>query len=205
MTISSPVGAPKTPGEGDNLIIQQQRIEQAVSDILEAIGEDPGREGLQATPERVAHMCAELFSGVGLEPVEAIDALFEVEHSDPVVLRNVPFYSVCEHHLLPFFGQAHLAYIPNGKIAGLSKLARALEIAARRPQVQERLTSQVADAIFAALNPKGVIVEVEAEHLCVSMRGIKKPGSRMVTTAFRGNFAGSDLDRDSLLVLLRRE
>jgi GTP cyclohydrolase I len=150
-------------------------------------------------------MYAELFSGIGLDPVEAIDALFEVEHSDPVLLRNVPFYSVCEHHLLPFFGQAHLAYIPNGKIAGLSKLARALEIAARRPQVQERLTSQVADAVFAALNPKGVIVEVEAEHLCISMRGVKKPGSRMLTTAVRGNFAGCDFDRDSLLALLRRE
>lgn len=150
-------------------------------------------------------MYAELFSGIGLEPIEAIDTVFEVEHSDPVVLRNVPFYSMCEHHLLPFFGQAHLAYIPNGKIAGLSKLARALEIAARRPQVQERLTGQVADAVFAALNPKGVIVEVEAEHLCMSMRGVKKSGSRMVTTAVRGNFEGGDFDRDHLLALLRRE
>jgi GTP cyclohydrolase I len=122
-----------------------------------------------------------------------------------VALHNVPFYSVCEHHLLPFFGHAHLAYIPNGKIAGLSKLARALEIAARRPQVQERLTSQVADAIFTALNPKGVIVEVEAEHLCMAMRGVKKLGSRMVTTAVRGDFAGCNFDRDSLLALLRRE
>jgi GTP cyclohydrolase I len=150
-------------------------------------------------------MYAELFSGIGLDPVEAIDTVFEEEHPDPVVLRNVPFYSVCEHHLLPFFGQAHLAYIPNGKIAGLSKLARALEIAARRPQVQERLTSQVADAVLAALNPKGVIVEVEAEHLCMSMRGVKKPGSRMVTTAVRGDFASCNFDRDSLLALLRRE
>jgi GTP cyclohydrolase I len=150
-------------------------------------------------------MYGELFSGIGLDPVEAIDALFEVEHSDPVALHNVPFYSVCEHHLLPFFGHAHLAYIPNGKIAGLSKLARALEIAACRPQVQERLTSQVADAIFTALNPKGVIVEVEAEHLCMAMRGVKKPGSRMVTTAVRGDFAGCNFDRDSLLALLRRE
>ena len=150
-------------------------------------------------------MYAELFSGIGLDPVEAIDTVFEEGHLDPVVLRNVPFYSVCEHHLLPFFGQAHLAYIPNGKIAGLSKLARALEIATRRPQVQERLTSQVADAVLAALNPKGVIVEVEAEHLCMSMRGVKKPGSRMVTTAVRGDFAGCNFDRDSLLALLRRE
>jgi GTP cyclohydrolase I len=204
MTIPDLVGDPENVG-GRGYTIQQQRIEQAISDILEAIGEDPGREGLQDTPGRVADMYAELFSGIGLDPIEAIDALFEVKHPDPVVLRNVPFYSVCEHHLLPFFGQAHLAYIPNGKIAGLSKLARALEIAARRPQVQERLTGQMADTLFAALNPKGVIVEVEAEHLCMSMRGVKKPGSRMVTTAVRGNFEGCDFDRDSLLALLRRE
>jgi GTP cyclohydrolase IA len=204
MTIPDLMGDPENVRRRGH-IIQQQRIEQAIRDILEAIGENPGREGLQDTPGRVAHMYAELFSGIGLDPIEAIDALFEVEHSDPVVLRNVTFYSVCEHHLLPFFGQAHLVYIPNGKIAGLSKLARALEIAARRPQVQERLTAQVADAVFASLNPKGVIVEVEAEHLCMSMRGVKKPGSRMVTTAVRGDFADSDFGRDSLLALLRRD
>ena len=149
-------------------------------------------------------MYESLFSGIGREPLDAIDAVFEVESHDPVVLGNIPFYSMCEHHLLPFFGLAHLAYIPNGKIAGLSKLARALEVASRRPQVQERLTGQVADAIFAALNPDGVAVEVEAEHLCMAMRGVQKPGSRVVTSAFRGPFENWPLGREGLLALLRR-
>jgi GTP cyclohydrolase I len=186
-------------------IIQRQRIERAVSDILEGIGEDLGREGLRDTPERVARMYEELFSGVGLDPIEAIDAIFEQDHQDPVVLRDIPFFSVCEHHLLPFFGQAHLAYIPNGRVAGLSKLARALEVAARRPQVQERLTSQWADAVFAALAPSGIVVEVEAEHLCISMRGVQKPGSRVHTTAVRGTFKDCAFNRDSLLALLQRK
>ena len=149
-------------------------------------------------------MYEDLFSGVGREPVDAIDALFETESHDPVVLGNIPFYSVCEHHLLPFFGLAHLAYIPNGKIAGLSKLARALEMASRQLQVQERLTAQVADAIFAALEPDGVAVEVEAEHLCMSMRGVKKPESRVVTSAVRGSFQNWAPGQEGLLSLLRR-
>jgi GTP cyclohydrolase I len=190
---------------GKGHIIQQQRIERAVSDILEGIGEDLKREGLRNTPERVARMYEELFSGIGLDPKEAIDAIFEQDHQDPVVLRDIPFFSVCEHHLLPFFGQAHLAYIPNGRVAGLSKLARALEIAARRPQVQERLTSQWADAVFAALAPSGVAVEVEAEHLCISMRGVQKPGSRVRTTAIRGTFQDCAFNRESLLALLQRK
>ena len=180
------------------------RIEQSINAILEAIGEDPTREGLQETPERVARMYQELFSGVGQDPQDAIDAVFESESEDPVVLGNVPFYSMCEHHLLPFYGQAHLAYIPNGKIAGLSKLVRALEVASRRLQVQERLTGQVADAIFSALNPHGVVVEFEAEHFCMSMRGVQKPGSRVVTTAIRGRFQSRAIDREGLLALLRR-
>ena len=150
-------------------------------------------------------MYGELFSGIGIDPAEAIDTVFEEDTSDPVLLRDVSFYSVCEHHLLPFFGKANLAYIPDGKIAGISKLARTLEVAARRPQVQERLTSQVADAIFSVLNPKGVAIEIEAEHLCMAMRGVGKPGSRVVTTALRGNFENSDMSRDALLALLRRE
>jgi GTP cyclohydrolase I len=145
-----------------------------------------------------------IFSGVGLDPKSAIDAVFEADSHDPVVLANVPFYSMCEHHLLPFFGLAHVAYVPNGKIAGLSKLARALDIAARRLQVQERLTGQVADAIFSALEPDGVVVEVEAEHLCMSMRGVQKPGSRVVTAAVRGRFENCALGREGLLALLRR-
>ena len=184
--------------------IQQQRIQQAISDILEAIGEDPQRQGLQDTPQRVARMYTELFSGVGLDPLAAIDTVFEQDYNGPIVLRDISFYSICEHHLLPFFGLAHLAYIPNGKISGLSKLARALEVIAHRPQLQERLTDQVADAIFAVLNPKGVAVEVEAEHLCLSMRGVKKPGSRIITATVRGQFENCDLDRIGLLTLLRR-
>ena len=174
-----------------------------MGDILASIGEDPRREGLLETPQRVARMYAELFSGVGVDPRQAIDAVFEAGPPDPVVLRHVPFYSICEHHLLPFFGHANLAYIPDGKIAGLSKLARTLELACRRPQVQERLTAQVADAILQALAPKGVAVELEAEHLCMAMRGVQKPGSRMVTTAVRGDFANCDIDRQGLLSLLR--
>lgn len=176
-----------------------------MGEILQAVGEDPAREGLRGTPRRVARMYLELLSGVGTDPSEAIDAVFEEEGHDPVVMRDVSFYSICEHHLLPFFGYAHLAYIPSGKIAGLSKLARALDLAARRPQVQERLTAQLADAIVTALNPQGVAVELEAEHLCMSMRGIRKPGSRIITTAVRGPFAECPLDREGLLALLRRK
>jgi GTP cyclohydrolase I len=149
-------------------------------------------------------MYGELFSGIGVDPAAAIDTVFEEDTSDPVLLRDVAFYSVCEHHLLPFFGKAQLAYIPNGRIAGISKLARALEVAARRPQVQERLTGQVAEAIFTALKPKGVAIEIEAEHLCMAMRGVQKPGSRVVTTALRGKFENSDLSQEGLLALLRR-
>lgn len=150
-------------------------------------------------------MYGELFCGVGMDPTEAIDAVFDEESADPVVLRDVSFYSMCEHHLLPFFGTARLAYIPNGRIAGISKLARALEVACRRPQVQERLTGEVADAIYSALSPQGVAVELEAEHLCMAMRGVQKPGSRVVTTAVRGSFSGGRWSQDSLLALLRRD
>ena len=159
---------------------------------------------MKETPERVARMYRDLFSGVGQDPQTAIDTVFELDSEDPVVLGSVPFYSMCEHHLLPFFGHAHLAYIPNGKIAGLSKLVRALELASRRLQVQERLTGQVADAIFSALDPHGVAVEVEAEHFCMSMRGVQKPGSRVITTAVRGRFQTCAIDREGLLALLRR-
>ena len=185
-------------------VIQEQRIQEAVSNLLEAIGEDPRRQGLQQTPQRVARMYQELFSGIGLDPGEAIDTVFDAENQDPVVLRDIPFHSICEHHLLPFFGMAQLAYIPNGKIAGLSKLARSLEVATRRLQVQERLPAQVADALAQALNPSGVAVELEAEHLCMSMRGIQKPGNRVITTAVRGPFANGGLDREGLLALLKR-
>ena len=146
-----------------------------------------------------------LLSGTGLDPASAIDAVFEADHQDPVVLSNITFYSLCEHHLLPFFGTARVAYIPNGKISGISKLARVLEVASRRLQVQERLTSQVADAIFSALDPHGVVVELRAEHMCMSMRGIQKPGNRVVTTAIRGRFENKGLGEEGLLALLHRE
>ena len=146
-----------------------------------------------------------LLSGTGLDPASAIDTVFEADHQDPVVLGNITFYSLCEHHLLPFFGTAQIAYIPNGKISGISKLARALEVASRRLQVQERLTGQVADAIFSALAPHGVAVELKAEHMCMSMRGIQKPGNRVVTTAIRGRSANNGIGEEGLLALLHRE
>ena len=182
-----------------------QPIEKIVADLLAAVGEDPTRHGLRETPQRVARMYAELFSGVGMDPRDAIDAIFDEESTDPVLLRDVTFYSMCEHHLLPFFGSARVAYIPNGRIAGISKLSRALEVACRRPQVQERLTGQFADAVQSALSPIGVAVELEAEHLCMAMRGVQKPGARVITTAVRGDFASGDWNRDSLLALLRRD
>jgi len=149
-------------------------------------------------------MYLELFSGIGRDPVEAIDAVFDEDHHDPVILKNVTFYSVCEHHLLPFFGLAHLAYVPSGRVAGISKLVRSLEVVARRPQVQERLTRQWADAVFTALSPQGLVAQVEAEHLCMAMRGVQKPGSQVVTTAIRGVFTDGGFDSASLLSLLKR-
>lgn len=172
-----------------------------MEEVLEAIGEDSRREGLQQTPGRVARMYETLFAGVGVRAADAIDAVFETEADDPVALSGLKFYSMCEHHLLPFFGEARMGYVPSGKIAGISKLGRVLEVAAARPQVQERLTAVVADAVAAALQPRIVIVELEAEHLCMSMRGINKPGTRMLTTAIRGTSITRE-DRETLLGLM---
>ena len=183
--------------------VEQPKVEAAIESLLAAIGEDPGRDGLRGTPNRVAEMFADLVGGLDADPSEAIDAVFETDSQDPVVLKGLRFYSICEHHLLPFFGEARLGYIPNGKIAGLSKLARALDLASRRLQVQERLTGQVADSICKALDPKGVVVELEAEHLCMSMRGIDKPGNRVVTTAVRGDFKNCPVDSQGLLSTMR--
>ena len=169
---------------------------------MAAIVDDPAREGLLGTPDRVARMYEGLFSGIGASPAEAIDTVFEAESHDPVIVNGLVFYSICEHHLLPFFGEARLGYVPNGKIAGISKLARALEVAAHRPQVQERLTAEVADAIFDVLQADGVVVELEAEHLCMAMRGIKKPGARVLTSAVRGEFEYYPSGRDGLLALM---
>ena len=183
--------------------VDQPKVEAAIGSLLAAIGEDPGRDGLRGTPNRVAEMFADLVGGLDADPSEAIDAVFETDSHDPVVLKGLRFYSICEHHLLPFFGIARLGYIPDGKIAGLSKLARAVDLASRRLQVQERLTAQVADSICKALGPKGVVVELEAEHLCMSMRGIEKPGSLVVTTAVRGDFKNSPVDSQGLLSTMR--
>ena len=173
-----------------------------MAELLAAIGDDPAREGLLDTPDRVARMYQGLFSGIGVKTDDAIDAVFEAESQDPIIVRGLAFYSVCEHHLLPFFGEARIGYIPSNKIAGISKLARALELAAHRPQVQERLTADVAAAIFNVLQVDGVVVELEAEHLCMAMRGVKKPGTRVLTSATRGEFKNYPSGREGLLTLM---
>jgi len=177
--------------------VDRARIERAVLDILEAIGEDPTRDGLTGTPSRVANMYAEIFSGLHEEPESHLNVTFEAGHDEMVMVRDIPLYSVCEHHLLPWIGHAHVAYIPNedGRITGLSKLARMVDGYARRPQVQERLTTQVADAVERVLQPRGVLVVVQAEHLCMSMRGVRKPGSTTVTSAVRGLFRDNEATR----------
>ena len=173
-----------------------------MAELLAAIGDDPTRAGLLDTPDRVARMYQGLFSGIGVKTDDAIDTVFESESQDPVIVRGLAFYSVCEHHLLPFFGEARIGYIPSNKIAGISKLARALELAAHRPQVQERLTADVAAAIFNVLQVEGVVVELEAEHLCMAMRGVKKPGTRVLTSATRGEFKNHPSGREDLLTLM---
>jgi GTP cyclohydrolase IA len=164
------------------------RIERAVREILLAIGEDPERDGLKETPRRVARMYEDIFSGLKADPGDHLSVVFEADHDEMVMVKDIPVYSVCEHHLVPWFGSAHVAYIPNedGRITGLSKLARLIDGFSRRPQVQERLTTQVADRIEAVLAPRGVLVVVEAEHLCMSMRGVRKPGTVTITSAVRG-------------------
>lgn len=170
--------------------VDQERIANAVREILEAIGEDPNRDGLLSTPDRVARMYAEVCSGLHEEPSHHLKTTFEADHDELILVRDIPLYSLCEHHLVPFLGKAHVGYIPStdGRITGLSKLARLVDGYSKRPQVQERLTSQVADALVEALDPRGVIVVVEAEHLCMSMRGVRKPGSSTVTSCVRGLF-----------------
>ena len=184
--------------------VDRPAIEEAVRKILIAIGEDPEREGLRETPQRVARMYAEIFDGVGRDPGEVVDAFFGDEHYQEIVMvREIPFYSSCEHHLVPFHGKAHVAYIPQGRVTGLSKLARLIEGFARRPQMQERLTAQVADALMDRLDPLGVMVVVEAEHLCMSMRGVRKPGSITVTSAVRGSLATNPATRAEAIALMR--
>ena len=170
--------------------IDLERIARAVREILEAVGEDPDRDGLVRTPERVAKMYGEVLAGLHEDPAEHLSVTFEAGHNEMVMVKDIPIYSLCEHHLVPFHGHAHIAYIPgtDGRITGLSKLARVVDGFARRPQVQERLTTQVADALAEALDPRGVLVVIEAEHLCMGMRGVRKPGAITVTSAVRGIF-----------------
>jgi GTP cyclohydrolase I len=184
--------------------IDQARIEKAVREILVAIGEDPERDGLIETPARVARMYAETCGGLHESPERHLETIFEVDHDEVIVVRDIPVYSLCEHHLIPFFGRAHVGYIPGkgGPLTGLSKLARVVEGFARRPQVQERLTRQVADALRDKLQPQGVIVVIEAEHLCMSMRGVKKPGSQTVTSAVDGLFRDNAASRAEVMQLL---
>jgi GTP cyclohydrolase I len=184
--------------------VNYEQIEHAVRLILEAIGEDPNREGLIDTPKRVAKMYAEVFAGLTEDPKEHFQTVFSEEHEELVLVKDIPLFSMCEHHLVPFFGVAHVAYIPRGgKVTGLSKLARAVEAVARRPQLQERITSTVADSIVETLEPHGVMVVVEAEHMCMTMRGVKKPGAKTVTTAVRGIFETDHAARAEVLSLIK--
>lgn len=180
-------------------------IEQAVHRLLFAVGEDPGRPGIAGTPARVARMYGEIFSGIGRDPADEIDVVFSAGYEDLILLRDIPLYSTCEHHLTPFVGKAHVGYLPNerGQITGLSKLARVVDVAARRPQVQEQLTVQIADALTSRLTPRGVIVVVEAEHLCMTMRGVQKPGAVTVTSALRGALRDDPAVREQAMLLIR--
>ena len=186
--------------------VDQERIAKAVKEILSAIGEDSDRDGLKDTPSRVARYFTEVCGGLREDPAEHLNKTFEVDHDEIIVVRDITFYSICEHHLVPFFGRAHVGYLPeaNGRITGLSKLARLVDGYAKRPQVQERLTSQIANAIEEKLKPRGVAVVLEAEHLCMSMRGIKKPGSQTVTSSMRGIFRDNASSREEVLQLILR-
>jgi GTP cyclohydrolase I len=178
------------------------RIEKAVREILEAVGEDVGRQGLQATPARVASMYQELLAGMGEDPAEYVQSVFSENYDEIVLLRDVPFYSICEHHLMPFIGSAHVAYLPAGVVLGVSKLARIVDCFARRLQVQERLTEQIADFLMKSLKPQGVAVVLEASHSCMTIRGIKKPGSIMVTSSIRGIFRRDPRSRSEVMSLI---
>lgn len=185
-------------------MIDQKRIAKAIKEILTAIGEDVNREGLKETPQRVAEMYAEIFSGLHQDPAHDLKIFQQGDHEEMVMVKDIPFYSICEHHLVPFAGKAHVVYIPTkGKITGLSKLIRVVEGFAKRPQVQERLTGEIADCLMTKLKPRGVLVVVEAEHLCMSMRGVKKPGTVAVTSAVRGVFRQDAKSRSEALALIK--
>jgi GTP cyclohydrolase I len=191
-------------GEADAHPIDLPRAEAAIRELLLAVGEDPDREGLRDTPRRVARAYGEIFAGMWVEPRDVLTTTFELDHDELVIVRDIELYSTCEHHLLPFHGVAHVGYIPgsHGRVTGLSKLARLVDVFARRPQLQERLTAQVADALQAGLEPRGVMVVVECEHLCMSMRGIHKPGSRTITSAVRGQLRDPATRAEAMSLLL---
>jgi len=186
-------------------VFDEAKIKTAVVSLIKAIGEDPQREGLADTPRRVAEMYAELFAGINVDPKEELKVGFEEGHREMVIVRDIPFYSMCEHHLLPFYGVAHIGYVPNvdGRVVGASKLARVVEIVAQRPQIQERMTTEIADTIMDGIKPDGVAVVVQAEHLCMIMRGIKKPGSTIITSALRGTFRSKAETRTEFFSLLQ--
>ena len=183
-------------------MVDQDKIKEAVELLLEGIGEDTSREGLAETPDRIARMYAELFSGMDADAGEHLSKVFSVESNEMVLVKDIDFHSMCEHHMMPFFGKAHIAYIPAGKVVGLSKLARTVEVFAKRLQIQERMTGQIADAVMEHLNADGVMVVVEAEHLCMTMRGVKKPGSRTVSIATRGVFQDNEMLQNRFFQML---
>lgn len=185
-------------------MVDQKKIEEAVTLLLEGIGEDVTREGLVETPARIARMYAEIFAGMDEDAATHLAKTFHVENNEMVVEKDIVFYSTCEHHLMPFYGKAHVAYIPNGKVVGLSKLARTVEVFARRPQLQEQMTAQIADAIMEHLQPQGVMVMIEAEHMCMTMRGVKKPGSSTVTVVTRGSFQDSEKLQNTFFNMVRQ-
>ena len=182
--------------------MDSEKIKAGVKLILEGIGENTGRDGLLDTPDRIAKMCEEIFGGLGKDAAEHFEKKFEAINNNMVLEKDIVFYSVCEHHLLPFYGRAHVAYIPNGRVAGLSKLARTVEVFARRPQIQENMTAQIADEIEKHLNPKGVMILIEAEHMCMTMRGVQKPGTKTVTTVIRGEFKENPLLQQTFLQMV---
>ena len=184
-------------------MVNQDKVRQAIKLLLEGIGEDTEREGLAETPDRIARMYTEILSGMTEEPSEPLSRVFTVENSEMVLEKDIVFHSMCEHHMLPFYGKVHVAYLPGGKVVGLSKLARTVEIYAKRLQVQERMTNQIADAIMEHLAPKGVMIVVEAEHMCMTMRGVKKPGSKTVSLATRGAFADNTELQNRFFQMLR--
>ena len=196
-------GSGSIEGKGVCLMMDYEKIKAGVKLLLEGIGEDVSREGLLETPDRIARMCGEIYGGLYEDPAEHLRKQFTVERNDMVVEKDITFYSTCEHHLLPFYGKAHIGYLPNGKVVGLSKLARTVDIYARRPQIQEKMTADIANALMRHLEPRGVIVMLEAEHTCMTMRGIKKPGSKTVTIVTTGVFEQDEKLQDRFLRMIR--